>query len=273
MPPPVAGPDGRTGAHVGFAQTLLPPGVLVDNATLEKLLEVSAPWSVVAANFDDRGHLVEVHIGLRRSSWFGAARTVRSRDARSLSWRHLGLAGRRCLVRLECPARERLPETAWAGPDDSPFTHALAQRLLILFGSGASLAVVSGVMDLDPEEVWRFKHRLDTGRLGANWNPADAPAMPGAATVTARVEKAVSRAVSDLPEAENGVWRELLAGKLSLDIRNLGLQLLLARLRTQFAVARDDDARTLKVLELRRYCEKNITVAAREIAQIRSRAR
>ncbi len=261
----------------------------MNNATLEKLLGVSWPWSILSAEVDDAEHLLEVHIGLPRAGWLTMLRNVSRDGIRTFVWRHLGVGGLRCRIRLDCPVDMPLPEAAWAGQDDSPFSHALTQRLLILLGNGASLAVVSSVFDVDPQEVWRFKRRLDTGRVGASWTTSESAAphtnaaTPAPVTANSGPSHSNTTAVSsndappraaggELPEAEHGIWRELLTGHMSIDIRNLGLQLLLARLRTQFAVARDEDTRSLKVLELRRYCEKNINVATREIEQIKARA-
>jgi len=255
----------------------------MNNATLEKLLGIAWPWSVLEVEVNDAENLLDVHVGLPRSGWLTMLRSVSRDGVRTFVWRHLGVGALRCRIRLDCPAEMPIPDGGWAGQDDSPFTHALSQRILILLGNGASLALVSSTFDVDPQEVWRFKRRLDTGRVGAAWSGEAAPAQNNAApqrpaaptaTPTLGTEAEPQRATAgiDLPEVEHGIWRELLNGNLSIDIRNLGLQLLLARLRAQFAVARDEDTRNLKVLELRRYCEKNINVATREIQQIRAKA-
>ncbi|GAC1634377.1 MAG: hypothetical protein NVS9B10_30420 [Nevskia sp.] len=245
----------------------------MNNATLERLLEISAPWSLIGARFDDTERQLEVHVGIARSGWFGAMRGLRQDGLRSHSWRHLGLGAKRVRILLECPEGTAPPQAPWAGVEDSPFTAALSQRLLVLFGSGVSLAVASAVLDLDPQEVWRFKRRLDIGQLGASGHPADAQAEVPAAPLSSPAAEPQPAAPVDLPDADHGVWRDLLSGSLPLEIGNLGLQLFLARLRAQFALARDEDARSLKAHELRRYCEKNIKVVSREIAAIRSLAR
>lgn len=242
----------------------------MNNATLQKLLDIEAPWSLIGARFDEQARQLEVHVGMARSGWFGAVRASRQDGVRSYSWRHLGLGARRVRILLECPAGTALPQVPWAGVEDSPFSAALSQRLLLLFGSGVSLPVASSVLDLDPEEVWRFKHRLDSGKLGAMTRPAEAAAALSLAASESTAPPAPPPPPPvELPDAGHGVWRGLLSGSVPLEIGNLGLQLFLARLRSQFALARDEDARSLKAQELRRYCEKNARVVAREIAAIR----
>lgn len=236
-------------------------------AVYEQLLGVAAPWAVTQVSFDPARKSLEVQISYQRGSgWFGARRAWSGGTDRR-AWRHLPLGEQRCSIRLERPVDVAVPEAPWSGPQDSPFTHSLGSRLLVLFGNGTSLTGVTAALDLDPQEVWRFKRGLDTGRLGGDWSSRPASEVP--AVAASPLPQEISEAASNLPGADNPIWHDLLAGASRVEIRNLGLQLLLTRLRTQYRLASDDSVRSLKAHELRRYCEKNTRAAAHEVEQIR----
>jgi hypothetical protein len=237
-------------------------------AVVEKLLGVSYPWVIHQLHIDEAHKSVTVQIGHGRPGWFGARRAIAGNAIEKRSWQHVGLGTLKCLIQFDGPAGVSPPPMPWCGPVDSPFTNALSRQLLTLFANGATLSGVSGALELDPQDVWRFKRGLDTGRFGAGWDEA---AVPGVAVAR---EAANAPEVADpLPGVDNAIWHEILSGSASVEVRNLGLQLLLTRLRTQYRLASDDSVRSLKVHELRRYCEKNTQAASHEVEQIRRHAR
>ena len=72
-----------------------------------------------------------------------------------------------------------------------------------------------------------------------------------------------------MPDVTDPIWQELVEGKLPVDIRVLSLQLLLTRMRTQFATIDDRDVRLLKLRDLHRYVIRNERVLDYELAQLR----
>ena len=73
----------------------------------------------------------------------------------------------------------------------------------------------------------------------------------------------------ELPEPSDPLWMALLDGRCELDVRVLGLRLLLAKLRTQIQALSDDEVRMLKLVELHRYFTRHQSALGHEIAQIR----
>lgn len=72
----------------------------------------------------------------------------------------------------------------------------------------------------------------------------------------------------ELPEASDPLWLALIEGGAEIDVRVLGLRLLLSKLRTQLRNAGDDDLRMVKLVELHRYFSRNQLSLGHEIAQI-----
>lgn len=71
-----------------------------------------------------------------------------------------------------------------------------------------------------------------------------------------------------LPAATDPLWMELLQGQRALEVRALGLKLLLTKLRSQIALIQDDELRMVKLVELHRYFERNQAMLGHELAQI-----
>lgn len=74
--------------------------------------------------------------------------------------------------------------------------------------------------------------------------------------------------VYTLPDASDPLWLTLLLGERELDVRALGLRLLLSRLRGQTRQNQNDEARMLKLVELHRFFEKNQAMLRHEISQL-----
>lgn len=71
-----------------------------------------------------------------------------------------------------------------------------------------------------------------------------------------------------LPAVTDPLWMELLQGQRALEVRALGLKLLLSKLRGQIDRIQDDELRMVKLVELHRYFERNQAMLGHELAQI-----
>lgn len=71
-----------------------------------------------------------------------------------------------------------------------------------------------------------------------------------------------------LPGLNDPRWMALLLGERDLDVRALGLRLLLSRLRGQARSLQDQETRMTKLEELHRFFEKNQAVLRHEISQL-----
>jgi hypothetical protein len=181
-------------------------------------------------------------------------------------------------VHVTTPNGADLSHLSWAGSPDLPFTRALNEQIFALLREGCSLQSICTLLDLPITELWRFRYAIDNGRWSggagaAGGKQAEVAAPAAAAETGAEVEAeagAGAGADEEIPHVRHPVWLALLDGSRQIDVRVLGLKLLLTRLRSQFELISDDDVRTLKLHEFHRYFLKNRRLLAYELAQIRT---
>jgi hypothetical protein len=221
------------------------------------LLRLDEPWTVTRC---------ETHRALRRQDlwvaleeprgWFGLGRRP-PRPTESRSWRHLNFGDWQVHLHVTLPQGADLSRLAWAGERDQPFTRALSQQIFALLKAGCSFQAAGDLLEVPQADVWRFRYFLDHGRWsGAEPPPTQLAPAPGGE--------------DDLPAANDPVWLAVLEGRLQLDVRALGLKLLLTRLRAQLDLIPDKEVRQLKVHEFHRYFSKNRHLLAFELDQIRA---
>ncbi|MDP2504875.1 hypothetical protein [Oceanobacter sp. 3_MG-2023] len=236
----------------------------MNHESVEQLMGVVSPWIIHDIRINQNHRRVEVCIGQARSGWFGSRRAIQH-FGHHKTWRHTNLGVLKCTIRIDYPEGDELPNAPWSGDARAPFSNALGQQVIAMLTEGMSLGTIARLLELDADMLWQFKHGLDTGKLGSNLNQTTSPDIsPDMMSVLTRDQQK-----SALPAADIAIWRELLTGERDLDMRNLGLRLLLMRLRQQYAMAHDEEVRMLKIQQLRRYFEKNPATAGREIEQIR----
>lgn len=235
-----------------------------------RLLGVGAPWTVVESRVDEARRQCEVSIALEAPrGWFGLSKRIQP-ATRELSWRHVNFGNWDVRVSLMAPADVTLPTLSWAGEPDLPFTRELSQQVFAYLREGCSLQSICTLLRLPIAELWRFRYAIDNGRWVAGENvaaPSPANTVPGEPD-TDVVASAVTATGARVPDVSDPVWLDLVHGSRALDIRVLGLRLLLSRLRTQFEVIADDEVRLLKLQELHRYFVKNRRLLTHELAQL-----
>lgn len=254
----------------------------IDKALLRQLLGIERPWEVREYRLDMRKRRCDVWIGPEvERGWFGRPKSVPGGE--TVIWQHLALGTVRFHLHVTLTAGQNTQGLGWMGEVGQPFTRALAAQVFALFGEGVSLQSVCTLLDLSLQDVWSYRHALDTGRTGsgsaaapARPAAAKAPAPTPAATTTtaptpapaAQVPTAVT-ANSQVPDVDDPIWLRLLSGEKHLDIKVLSLKLMLSKLRSQLDVIQDDDVRMLKLKELHRYFVKNERVLTHELNQLR----
>jgi len=225
---------------------------------LKKLLQVEAPWTIKEVKVDAAGKRMEIAVGVEEPrSWFGPARK-RGDSGHQHVWRHLNLGPYHCHVRVFLPAGARTVNQPWAGEANAAFSHALARTIVGWLGEGIDLKRVGTVLDIEFQELWKFKFALDTGHMVIE--------EPQAAADAAGLAEATSEAVPDLTDP---VWQELAEGRLNIDIRVLSLKLILTRVKSQLEMIQDREVKLLKLRELHRYFVRNERVLGHELAQLR----
>lgn len=232
--------------------------------SIESLMGVSSPWIIHDIHVNKTYNRVEICIGMARTGWFGNRRAVQNFDGHHKIWRHLNMGNMRCNVRVDYPAGGVLPDAPWCGDSRAPFSHALGNQIISMLSEGLSLGTVARLMELDADLLWQFKHGIDTGKWGSSAK------IMAASRKSAEADESENggNLAASLPPVSDGVWQDLLTGSKVLDMRNLGLRLLLTRLRQQYLLAQDDEVRKLKVQQLRQYFEKNAGAAVYEIEQL-----
>jgi hypothetical protein len=234
-----------------------------------KLLRIEEPWSVLSFKVDPSGRRHDVWVGIEvPRSWFGLARKL-PQPAPTQSWRHVNFGDWEVRVHVVAPEGTDLSRHGWAGDPTLPFTRALSQQILGLLREGCSLQSICTLLGVPLTDLWRFRYAIDSGRWSTGEAPSEMPPAEAAAPAAASATP-VAGADGELPAATDPVWRALLDGSLQIDIRVLGLKLMLTRLRSQLDLIGDEDIRMLKLQEFHRYFAKNRHLLAHELAQIRA---
>jgi hypothetical protein len=227
-----------------------------------KLLRIEEPWSVLESRIDSGRRRHDVWIGLEvPRGWFGLGRKPPP-TAAAVSWRHVRFGDWDIRVHVAAPDGADLAAHPWAGDPDLPFTRALNEQVFALLREGCSLQSICTLLDLPIAELWRFRYAVDSGR----WSGAAGGRHDGEVAAPAGPPEADS----GIPDVRDPVWLALLDGSRQIDVRVLGLKLLLTRLRAQLEMISDDDVRMLKLHEFHRYFIKNRRLLAHELAQIRT---
>lgn len=226
-----------------------------DRNVMSELLGVNSPWAVTDVRLTTQpSRLVSIQIEQpEAAAGFWPARRTRP-VRRWLRWAHAGMADTRCEIVLALRDGQAVPEASWSGELDSPFTRGLSRQAIDLLLQGVTMEQLCRLLHVPFADLWKFKFRLDQGKAAAS------PASRAAASPPADDE---------LPASSDPVWMALLRGERDLEVRTLGLKLLLTKLRSQASGLHDDEVLMLKVVELHRFFTRNRAVLQHELTQLR----
>ena len=237
----------------------------IESELLNKLLQVSLPCTINEIRVDEQRNRVDVWIAVKTvRSWFGGGKAASAMPERQ--WRHVNLGGYHCYVHAALPADIELPEQPWLGDDKLGFTHAKTRQIVALLHEGVSYEGICGLLGVQFDDLWKFKFALESGNAKSRLADKAPPVLRAPAAAT---PQAPDGRPAGVPDVTDPIWQELVEGKLPVDIRVLSLQLLLTRMRTQFATIDDRDVRLLKLRDLHRYVIRNERVLDYELAQLR----
>jgi hypothetical protein len=223
------------------------------------LLELEQPWQILQIRNDLRSRQVDIWIGTeapKRSWMFGRRPSVE--QASECVWRHANLGTMRCVIHASLSGNEDTTDLPWCGKVDMPFTRAMALKVTTLISHGMSFQQVCTLLDIPVEDLWKFRHRLDSGQAGLSADEVPTVTMPA-------VQAGGQGRVADPDDA---VWEKLLDGSTDIDIRLLSLKLLLTKLREQMQAITDKEVRMLKRYELQRYFVRHEKQLGHELAQL-----
>lgn len=229
--------------------------------TWQMMLGLSAPWTVHGVSYDPQRRRCEVEVAFEAPrGWFRIRRQAQVPVVQQ--WRHHNFGNWAVHVLLRAPEGAQLEQLPWVGEPDLPFTRDLCRHLFALLREGNSLESIGTLLDLPLPDLWKLRYAIDNGR----WREKDTVARPAASSAPAPGNSAAAT----LPDVRNPLWGGLLDGSIGLDIKALGLKLLLSRLRAQLTQINDPEVRMLKVAELHRYFLKNARQLRHEIEQLRA---
>lgn len=229
---------------------------------LHHAMEINPPWHIHDISFNPRQRRIDLWVSRmpERGGWFSRARPAATQGPGQV-WRHTNFGGCRCFVHLA--ADDSPVSDSWSGDEKAPFTRALARQVAALLLEGVKIPTICALLDIPLEDLWKFKHHLDSGRTGlgiVGYSRSGLPAVPD--------EKPTARATA-VPDLQDPVWESLLEGSVDIDIRVLSLKLLLSKLREQMRVIKDADVRMLKTHEIYRYFSRHEHLLGHELEQLR----
>lgn len=223
---------------------------------LREALDIYAPWQIVRMRNDLGKDQIDIWVARQapKSSWFFNPRS-NSEPGKEKIWRHINIGNARCMVHTAQASGADSENLQWFGEEDQPFTLGLSRKIASMLMAGFSFSAVCTTLDISVSDLWKFKHRLDSGKSGLSGqagNDSDSSAPEGSA----------------IPDSSDALWEKLLDGTISIDIRVLSLKLLLTKLREQYAVITDHEVRLLKTHELQRYFVRHEKLLSHELAQL-----
>lgn len=221
-----------------------------DTEICRKLLQLEEPWSVDRVKVDDQAGEIHVYL-VTGKSWFGRPAFLRPK----LLWRHTSIGAFKTFIHATLPedGREH-QDLPFLGELGSDFTRGLARRVVECLQAGMGYRQICKLLEIDVYLAWQIRHALGERPQSEAAGPEDdGPEAPSA---------------RQIPPTGDPVWLRLLESDESIDIRLLGLRLLLARCRQEFPGLTTDDAKIMRVNAVRRFFIKHEKQLDHEISQL-----
>ena len=246
-----------------------PVTATASSSTFSGLLGLREPWRIQAVRTAADRKSLELHIGIREvhKDWLGRT-YYKPVEAPKQVWRHLDVIGVPTYVHVYDNGTPDLDQQPWAAPIGQPFTRAMASHLVELLCSGMDLGAICKVHDINLEMLWRFKVAAEHERVALlPWTSASALKNKGQRR-TASGGKGTASGSATVPASDAAIWKRLATGQQELETDILGLRLLLARTKSEFNEAQDEEARERRLSKLHRYFEKNAQQLGQELEQL-----
>lgn len=211
-----------------------------------RLLGVALPWQVTEVLISEATQTITLRVELPPPRGGLFSRRPEAPVRKLLRWEHVALGGMRCKVMAALRDGNALPQAPWTADGDQPYTRGLQRQIMDLLLAGATPEQLAVLLRLPFADIWRYKFRLDQGQ----GKPSQALPAP------------------TLPPPDAPVWTALLLGRATLDVRTLGLRLLLTKLQREASLHGDADLHRQAARELHRYFDRSQAVLRHEISQL-----
>jgi len=221
-----------------------------DTEICRKLLQLEEPWNVDRVKVDIEAR--ELHAFLATGkNWFGRSAFVRPK----MRWRHANIGAFKTFIHATLPDDQvDHREEPFLGQVDKDFTYGLAHRVVECLNAGLGYRQVCNLLEIDVYLAWQIRHTLSEGQLNENGRQAN--------------QSEDAAPARQIPPTGDPVWFQLMESETSIDIRLLGLRLLLARCRQEFPGLSSDDAKIMRANTVRRFFIKHEKQLNHEISQL-----
>lgn len=232
---------------------------------------LQSPWRASQYSIDHISKSIHVWVTgqapqvVQKRGWFGvkavqaAASPASAADQR---WRHLDCMDYACFIHTQEQLDASHRDLPWFGAPDMPFSNRLARKVFQFLMEGLDMQLICDVLKLSFTDLWKFKYALDNGLLHFEYAPVAHRKLKDVGVSVA------PGAVGTVPDMCDPVWENLITGTLNIQIKTLGFQLLLAKLRQQVSLQQSDDVKLMKLRELHRYVERHERVLSHELSQL-----
>ncbi len=236
---------------------------MLDHVLCAHILEIAAPWHITKSKKDVAKQRIDIWVA-PKGSWLkhGLGNRFSTHEA---VWQHLAIGRFRTFVHVSLSDTQnqdnKLP---WMGDTDMPFTHAMTHRVMQMMGERMSYGAVCSLLNVDLEDIWRLKHAINEGAPEKS-QVASSPRSnnnPHSATIADASQDA------GIPPIEDPVWDWVISNETAFDIRQLGLKLLISRVRNQYINSDSVQIKNLRKHELRKYFIKHERLLQHELQQL-----
>lgn len=246
------------------------------------VLSLDDPWQVKDVDVNEAGLRMDIHVGFRPStrSWFSRthktgcpkchAKLKVNKASEVKIWRHTNLGPLQTYVAVPIPQGlhcewSHCPIMALWGNPASPFTTALQRQVAHALEHSDSVQSVCRLLDVRMEDLKRYDQVLN--KAGAR-RPRAAERTANALETAGGAAPRAATAVSDIPDISHPKWQQLMTGDLNVDVKALGLQMLLARARMRMLQDPTEAEGQAKIRELRNYFVKYHRFVQYELGQL-----
>ncbi len=235
-----------------------------DHSAIAELLGVHAPWVVTGTQLSASSRVFTVVLEQQAPKARLFSKSAVAPIQGKYLWEHIAFGGWRCQIKLVLRQGGPIPAASWTGDGDEAYTRGLQRQILDLLMAGATVEQLSVLLRLPFADLWRYKFRLDQGQ-GAKTTPV-APA-PNAGPLPQAGGSSTAMA-SNLPAESDPVWMAILLGRMKLDVRMLGLRLLLAKLKREAQLHGDEDLHRQAAGDIHRYFVRSQSQLRHELEQL-----
>lgn len=231
-----------------------------DYQTLQSLLQIKAPWSLIDFRFDPGRARCDAWITLEQPrGWFGFTKT---KQFPTLTWRHVNIGEWRLYVHVMAPESTNLTKQPWAGEVGQPFSRLLEKQIGDMLNYVHSPEKIGNLLGLETIDL---THAYSNGRLIA---PKPIATYTKASTAT---DTNASSDQKDLPPPGDPIWLKIINETHPIQIKAIGLQLFLFNIRMQYKSTDNQELHSRYASECQNFFKRNQRQLAFELGQIAAR--